>query len=95
VALLLWRGTGTRRLTLVAGGLLAIAVPLVYLIWPDSNRGGYNNDFANDHLGAHWVAVTAFILLTLALVRTLAVSRATRPSQAPGQAAEGEQPAAT
>jgi arabinofuranan 3-O-arabinosyltransferase len=81
VALLLWRGVGTRRLTLAAGSLLALAVPLIYLIWPAGDRGGYNNEYASHHLGAHWVAVAAFILLALALARTLAVSRASGPSR--------------
>jgi hypothetical protein len=90
VALLLWRGVGTRKLTLAAAGLLLVVVPLVYLIWPDTNRGGFNNDFANDHLGAHWVGVAAFVLLALALARTLAVSRASGRSRARPQAASGE-----
>jgi hypothetical protein len=89
VALLLWRGVGARRLTLAAGALLVLAVPLVYLIWPATDRGGYNNEYATDHLGAHWVMVAAFVLLALALARTVAVSRATRPSRAPAPAAEG------
>ncbi len=94
VAVLLWRGVGSRRLTIAAGALLVLAVPLVYLIWPASNRGGYNNEYATHHLGAHWVAVAAFLLLALALARTLAVSRATRRSRAPAQAAADAPPAA-
>jgi arabinofuranan 3-O-arabinosyltransferase len=90
VALLLWRGVGTRKLTLAAGGLLVLVVPLVYLIWPDTDRGGYNTDFALDHRGAHWVAVAAFVLLTLALGRTLAVSRASGPSRARARTASNE-----
>ncbi|HEY2601400.1 MAG TPA: alpha-(1-_3)-arabinofuranosyltransferase family protein [Thermoleophilaceae bacterium] len=80
IALLLWRGVPARKLILWAGGLLVIAVPLIYLIWPAANRGGYNNDYAADHIGANWVAVAAYVLLLLGLAMTL--STATRRSRA-------------
>ena len=86
VALILWRGVGSRRLTLAAGGLLAIVVPIVYLIWPGTDRGGWDSRFAQAHTGAHWVAVAAFILLTLALARTL--STASGRTRAPAPAGE-------
>jgi MYXO-CTERM domain-containing protein len=33
--------------------------------------GGHNSSYAADALGAHWVAVAAFVLLALALWRML------------------------
>ena len=71
VALLLWRGVGARTLTLAAGALLAVAVPLVYVLFLPRDRGGFNSDYAVDLLGAHWLGVAAWLLLALALLRTL------------------------
>jgi arabinofuranan 3-O-arabinosyltransferase len=82
VAFLLWRGVTARALTLGAGALLAIVVPLLYVIFPGDDRGGYDTRYAIEHLGAHWVAVVAFVLLVLALARTLAVT--IRPRSASG-----------
>jgi hypothetical protein len=72
VALILWRGLTPRQLLLAAGALLVIVVPLLYLLFPAEDRGGYNTDYAVEHLGAHWVAVGAVVLLILALSSTLA-----------------------
>ncbi|MEA2404126.1 MAG: arabinofuranan 3-O-arabinosyltransferase [Thermoleophilaceae bacterium] len=80
VALILWRGVSPRLLVVAAGALLGVVVPVLYLLFPVQDKGGYNNDFALDTLGAHWVAVAAFALLVLALARSL--STATRPSGA-------------
>jgi hypothetical protein len=74
VALVLWRGTGARTLALVGGALLAIVVPVIYLLLPRAPRG-YRSDWANDHLAAHWVAVLAVCALGGALWRTLAAAR--------------------
>jgi len=68
VALILWRGASARTLTLAAGALLAVVVPLLYVLVPGDDRGGYDTRYAVEHLGAHWVAVGAFVLLVLALV---------------------------
>jgi arabinofuranan 3-O-arabinosyltransferase len=84
-ALILWRGIATRTLSLCAGTLL-VGVPVLYVLFPGQDQGGYDNRFATEHLGAHWVAVGAFALLTLVLARDLWVSRATRRPPA-GQAA--------
>jgi arabinofuranan 3-O-arabinosyltransferase len=73
-ALILWRGVPTRRLLQAAGGLLVIVVPLLYLLFPGQNQGGYDFGYTAQHLGAHWVAVGAFALLVLALVRDLSSS---------------------
>jgi hypothetical protein len=75
VGLVLWRGVSARALTLAAGALLAVVVPLLYLLSPGDDRGGYDTRYAIEHLGAHWVAVAAFVLLVLALARTLATAR--------------------
>jgi hypothetical protein len=63
-----------RALTLGAGALLAVVVPLLYVVFPGDDRGGYDTRYAIEHLGAHWVAVVAFVLFALALARTLSVT---------------------
>ncbi len=78
LTLILWRGIGARALTLAAGALLALAVPVLYVLFPGPDRGGFNPEYAVKHLGAHWVAVAAYVLLVAALARTL--SRASRAS---------------
>jgi hypothetical protein len=79
VALILWRGVSTRVLTAAAGALLVVVVPLLYVLFPGHDHGGYDTDFAVEQLGAHWGAVAAVVLLLLALGRTL--STASRPSE--------------
>jgi hypothetical protein len=86
-ALILWRGIDTRTLLKGAGALLIVVIPLLYLIFPGQNQGGWDVDYAPEHLGAHWVAVAAFALLALALARDLSTAmglrlgaRARRPS---------------
>jgi hypothetical protein len=73
--LILWRGVPTRALVLVAGALLAVVVPLLYLLFPGEDRGGYDTDYGIQHLGAHWVAVAALVLLALSLARALSALR--------------------
>jgi hypothetical protein len=82
VALLLWRGASTRFLVLAAGGLLVVVLPAVYLLFPAEDRGGYNTEYAQDLLGAHWVVVAAFVLLTLALARLPSSRPRARPDPA-------------
>jgi hypothetical protein len=77
-ALILWRGVPVRRLILAAGALLVIAVPALYLLFPGTNQGGYDMGYTIQHLGAHWVAVGAFALLVLALIRDLSTARGPR-----------------
>jgi hypothetical protein len=72
VAFVLWRGICARALALWAGGLLAVVVPILYLAIPIQDRGGYSTSAPMDRISAHWVAVTAIVLLALALYRTLA-----------------------
>ncbi|MEA2459205.1 MAG: arabinofuranan 3-O-arabinosyltransferase [Thermoleophilaceae bacterium] len=86
LTLILWRGIGARTLTLAAGALLAVAVPVLYVLFPGPDRGGFNPEYAVKHLGAHWVSVAAYVLLAAALARTL--STASRASgDRPGERA--------
>jgi hypothetical protein len=62
----------------IAGALLAIVVPLIYLLWPAEDRGGYNPGYAGEHTGAHWFAVAAYVLLAVALVQALSTARRRR-----------------
>jgi threonine/homoserine/homoserine lactone efflux protein len=82
VALILWRGWSPRTLIAAAGALLVVVVPVLYVLFPGDDRGGYDTDYAVEHLGAHWVAVAAVVLLAVALARTL--STATRRSEGAG-----------
>jgi len=75
VALILWRGVGARRMLLAAGGLLVVVVPAIYLLFPAHSRYGFDNEYATEHLGAHWVAVAAVVLLIVALWRMLSQMR--------------------
>jgi hypothetical protein len=91
VFLILWRGIPTNALVAAAGALLAVVVPALYLLFPSIDRGGYNTEYAEDHLGAHWVAVAAIVLLAVALVRTLSTASRRRGARAPEPAAEPAQ----
>jgi hypothetical protein len=71
IALILWRGIGARRLTLVAAALLGVVVPILYVVHPGEQSGGNHFGYAMGHLGAHYVAVAALGLLMLALWRSL------------------------
>jgi arabinofuranan 3-O-arabinosyltransferase len=74
LAFMLWRGVGPRTLTLVAGGLLAVVVPVLYLAHPGDERGGDHFGYASAHLAAHYVGVAALGLLAVALWRSLRVA---------------------
>jgi hypothetical protein len=73
----------------IAGGLLAIVVPAVYLIWPGEDRGGYNPGYAGQHTGAHWIAVAAYTLLIVALIQSLSTARRRRGFPAAAAAGAG------
>jgi hypothetical protein len=75
LALLLWRGWGPRTLTLIAAGLLGIAVPLIYLLVSPDDRGGYNFDYSVELINAHWVGVAAIVLLAIAAWRVTRQAR--------------------
>ncbi|HEX2017019.1 MAG TPA: alpha-(1-_3)-arabinofuranosyltransferase family protein [Solirubrobacteraceae bacterium] len=89
VALLLWRGVGVRALIAGAGILLAVGVPVAYLLSRWDDRGGFNGFYAADHIAGHWLAVAAVCLLVLALIRTLNTARDRHGSPAVGPPGEG------
>jgi hypothetical protein len=91
VALILWRGWSPRALILAAGGLLAIVVPILYVLFPGRDRGGYDTEYAVEHLGAHWVTVAAVVLLVVAmLLGALNVRRPAPPRTGPAAPADGQ-----
>jgi hypothetical protein len=55
-----------------------IVVPAIYLLHPVHNLGGFNPNYANAEIDAHFVAVLAVCLLGYALVRVLGDRRAAR-----------------
>ena len=83
--LVLWRGVGVRALIASAAALLLLVVPLLTLVVPVRNPGGYNFELAQERIAVHWVAVAAVVLLVLALARTLSTARGRRAA-APGSA---------
>jgi arabinofuranan 3-O-arabinosyltransferase len=90
IALVLWLGIPARALAAVGGLLLAVAVPVDYIVFPAQNFGGYDPGYGGDHVSGHWIAVAAWVLLALALWRGLSTARRRRggPSGAPAAAAE-------
>jgi hypothetical protein len=89
VALILWRGWSPRVLILAAGALLTLVVPILYLLFPGDDRGGYDTEYAVEHLGAHWVTVAAVVLLIAALALGRTASTASRPSGGPAAGRAG------
>jgi hypothetical protein len=83
VAFVLWRGVPARVLALSAGALLGVAVPLLYVLFPPEDRGGWNTDYAKELLGAHWVAAAALTLMLVALWRTIRAGYARPPREPP------------
>ncbi|HEX4717526.1 MAG TPA: hypothetical protein VH300_03285, partial [Thermoleophilaceae bacterium] len=90
IALVLWRGIPAKPLAIAGGLLLAIAVPLDYILYPAPDFGGYNPGYAGDQVSGHWIAVAAWVLLALALWRALSTASRRRdaPSAAPADARE-------
>jgi arabinofuranan 3-O-arabinosyltransferase len=82
VAFVLWRGIGARALTLAAGALLLVVVPIIYLLDPGDSGAGNQIGYAVDHMTAHWVGVAALLLLSAALYRSLAAIRPRHASSA-------------
>ena len=60
-----------RRLILVAGALLGVVVPILYLAVPVRDPGGFNTNLPVERIAAHWVGAVAVFLLLVALGRTL------------------------
>jgi hypothetical protein len=71
LAYALWRGIPEGRLTRLAAGLLVVVVPAIYLIFPPGNEGGFDPNYAEVEIYAHFVGVLAVCALGLALVRVL------------------------
>jgi hypothetical protein len=66
LALVLARlGTTVRRLIAIAALCIA-AMPVLYLLFPATDKGGYSFQFATDHINAHWLGVVAVCCLAAA-----------------------------
>jgi arabinofuranan 3-O-arabinosyltransferase len=75
VVFVLWRGVGAQALGVTAGALLAVVVPVIYLV---HGGGGEASGFATDRIAAHWVGVAAVVALLLALARAVSAARSHR-----------------
>ncbi len=87
--LILWRAIPTTALLAAAGALLVVAVPVLTLLIPVDDRGGYDPDYAGERIAVHWVAAGAVAILIVTLARLLARERRSRapgpsPRRAPG-----------
>lgn len=82
VVLVLRFAVPARTLALAGGALLTVLVPVLYLVDPVRNAGGYNSNLAVDRIAAHWVGVAAILLVVAALARTLAAARPDRAARA-------------
>ncbi len=78
LALILWRGIPNRMLVVGAGGLLLVGVPVAHLVVGNADPGGYDANYAVDHIAAHWVAAGALGLLLVVLARWLLADRRLR-----------------
>ena len=76
VVLLRWGITPSRLTGLATAGLAAI--PVLYLVFPARDRGGYSFDYALDNLGAHWVAVAVICATAAACALEAAALRRSR-----------------
>ena len=78
-----WRGVGPASARRGLRGLLAVAVPIVYVIAQPNNEGGYNFAYSVQVIYAHWVGVVAVILLGLSGWFTLTAARGRRAERTP------------
>jgi hypothetical protein len=85
LAIVFWRAVGARVLAATSAGLIAIAIPLEYLIAQPNNEGGhgYNFGYSVDVIYAHWIGVLAVILLGLSGWMTLTAARGRRAGRPP------------
>jgi hypothetical protein len=74
LAFVLWRGIGPRILIVGGAVLLGVVIPLLYLVIGPADEGGFAFGYSNSLLLAHWVAITAVVLLALASWRMLAAA---------------------
>jgi hypothetical protein len=68
-----------RRLAALAAVGVA-ALPVLYLVFPADDKGGYSFEFTSDTMGAHWVADGVVFLLAAAGLLAAVVRRRLRPS---------------
>jgi len=99
LALALWRGVRPGAATRLAGALLVVVVPAIYLLFPAPNLGGFNPNYPNDQIYAHFAAVLAVCALGFALVRVVVAARgpqdpAVSAARSPSDARAGEPPSA-
>jgi arabinofuranan 3-O-arabinosyltransferase len=71
----LHRGVSAKPLLALAGALLVVGVPVLTLLVPVTNRGGYDPDYAGERIAVHWVAAAAVALLIVAAARLLTARR--------------------
>ena len=83
--LLLRVGVSARRLIGLAA-LLTAVLPVLYLVFPAEDKGGYSFEYANDQVNAHWLTVV--IVCCLGAGGLLAAWRM-RPRPGAGQAEAG------
>jgi hypothetical protein len=76
LATALWRGLRAELAMRLAGLLLVIVVPAIYLLFPPANLGGFNPNYANSEIYAHFAAVLAVCALGFALARVVVSARA-------------------
>jgi arabinofuranan 3-O-arabinosyltransferase len=76
--LLRWGVSVPRLAGLAAVGVAA--VPALYLAFPPEDKGGYSFEFANETLGAHWVADGVVFLLAAAALLAARTRRRVRAS---------------
>ena len=89
LTLIFWRGASAATLAGVALALLAVAVPIAYLITSPQNLGGYDFSYSSHLLWAHWIGVAAIVLLGLATFKEIAAARQGRPGGGPGSTDSG------
>jgi hypothetical protein len=75
LTLVLRLGVPARRLAAAAAVLLGVVVPVLYAVLSPRDRGGFNFEYSTGLIWAHWVGVTALILLGVACWRALAAAR--------------------
>ena len=81
IALGLWRGLGAAPLAALAAGLLAVPVPLLYLLQAGGGAGGNHAGYAAAHMSAHWLGVIAIGLMLAAAARALTAVAAPPPAR--------------
>jgi arabinofuranan 3-O-arabinosyltransferase len=82
LTLVLWRGWAPATLALAAAALLAVAVPITYLIVNPHDRHGDNFVYSTKLIAAHWIGVAAIALLAVVCWK---IVRAQRPAPSDAQ----------